>query len=170
MPMLCRCSQVTVKRGDWVRLKRGINKGDLAQVLMTADQGTQITVKIIPRIDYVKLGSQDKPSTQRAFSGLTVMSVRSNRLPQLISWTVLRSDHFSLKSRPAPRLMNPAELRDLGEYLERRQEPMTQANCVFFGNNFYKNGFLYKTMKVVDVDFCSRVVIVVESALDRSAT
>lgn len=56
-----------------------------------------------------------------------------------------------MKSRPPARLVNPAELRDLGEYLERRQEPFTRANCLFFGNNYYKYGFLYKTMKTSGV-------------------
>jgi len=113
--------KISVKRGDWVRMKRGIYKGDLAQVLATADQGTQITMKVIPRVDYTKLGNEEKPA------------------------------HFTPKTRPAARLLNPAELRELGEYLERRQEPITRQNCLFFNNNFYKNGFLYKTMKISNV-------------------
>jgi transcription elongation factor len=59
--------------------------------------------------------------------------------------------HFTPKTRPAARLLNPAELREMGEYIERRQEPVTSANCIFFSNNFYKNGFLYKTMRISNV-------------------
>lgn len=52
--------RISLKRGDWVRLKRGVYKGDLAQVVATGDQGTQVTVKVIPRIDYSKLSGDDK--------------------------------------------------------------------------------------------------------------
>jgi hypothetical protein len=66
-----------VKRGDWVRMKRGIYKGDLAQVLATADQGTQITMKVIPRVDYTKLGNEEKPGIILLQSALSIPNYSS---------------------------------------------------------------------------------------------
>lgn len=50
-----RKQSVELKRGQWVRIKRGIYKGDLAQVLATGDQHTSITIKLIPRLDLPKI-------------------------------------------------------------------------------------------------------------------
>ncbi|PIK60626.1 putative transcription elongation factor SPT5 isoform X2, partial [Apostichopus japonicus] len=43
-----------LKPKSWVRLKRGIYKGDLAQVDYFEPSQNQVTLKIIPRIDYTK--------------------------------------------------------------------------------------------------------------------
>ena len=46
-------SITTVKKGAWVRVKRGLFADDLAQVIQTStnDQRPRITCKLIPRID-----------------------------------------------------------------------------------------------------------------------
>ena len=48
---------IDLKRGQWVRVKRGIYKGDLAQVLGTGDQQTEVLAKLIPRVDLAKIGA-----------------------------------------------------------------------------------------------------------------
>lgn len=58
------------------------------------------------------------------------------------------SSQFGARSRPAARLLNVAELRDMGEAVERHREPHTGVTCIAFRNQFYKYGFLYKTVKV----------------------
>eukprot|EP00466_Bigelowiella_natans_P021345 jgi/Bigna1/87485/estExt_fgenesh1_pg.C_210006 len=45
-----------LRRLQWVRLKQGIYKGDLAQVEVPDEQG-YVVVKLIPRIDYTAIGS-----------------------------------------------------------------------------------------------------------------
>ncbi|XP_048581601.1 transcription elongation factor SPT5 isoform X2 [Nematostella vectensis] len=45
---------VTVKPKQWVRLKRGIYKDDLAQVDYVNTARNQVTLKMIPRIDYTR--------------------------------------------------------------------------------------------------------------------
>ena len=44
-----------LKPGAWVRLKRGVYKDDLAQVDYVEAAQNQVSVKLIPRIDYNKL-------------------------------------------------------------------------------------------------------------------
>jgi transcription elongation factor SPT5 len=49
-----RQKEIQVKIGMWVRVKRGKYGGDLAQVLDIADSGDNVTVKLIPRLDFSK--------------------------------------------------------------------------------------------------------------------
>lgn len=63
-----------LKSGMWVRLKRGIYKDDLAQVDYVEAAQNQVSVKMIPRIDYNKL---------RGFrSGENKMRQKTQRPPQ----------------------------------------------------------------------------------------
>ena len=53
-----------LKPKQWVRLKRGVFKDDLAQIDFVEPSQNQVHVKLIPRIDYSKLrghlrGSRD---------------------------------------------------------------------------------------------------------------
>ena len=55
-----------LKPGMWVRLKRGIYKDDLAQVDYVEAAQNQVSVKMIPRIDYNKpRGFNSGPRPQR---------------------------------------------------------------------------------------------------------
>jgi transcription elongation factor SPT5 len=53
MPDLLRTKQkrTVIKPGSWVRIKRGKYAGDLAQVLEPTENGEEVTLKFIPRID-----------------------------------------------------------------------------------------------------------------------
>ena len=42
----------TIKRGSWVRLKRGIYKDDIGQVEEVEPNENSVIIKLIPRIDY----------------------------------------------------------------------------------------------------------------------
>jgi len=54
---------VSLQKGDWVRIKRGVYRGDIAQVSENDEGRNIVVVKIIPRIDYQstgKLGEKQK--------------------------------------------------------------------------------------------------------------
>jgi transcription elongation factor SPT5 len=51
--------EVTVTPGSWVRIKRGRYQGDLAQVLDVTENGEDVGLKFIPRID---LNPKDEPT------------------------------------------------------------------------------------------------------------
>eukprot|EP00341_Mesodinium_pulex_P001277 CAMPEP_0116994904 /NCGR_PEP_ID=MMETSP0467-20121206/68425_1 /TAXON_ID=283647 /ORGANISM="Mesodinium pulex, Strain SPMC105" /LENGTH=105 /DNA_ID=CAMNT_0004693095 /DNA_START=643 /DNA_END=960 /DNA_ORIENTATION=+ len=40
-----------IKVGQWVRVNRGLYKGDLAQIHSIEEHRTRITIKLIPRLD-----------------------------------------------------------------------------------------------------------------------
>lgn len=40
-----------IKRGDWVRVKRGVNKNDIAQVYESDETRGLVTIRLIPRLD-----------------------------------------------------------------------------------------------------------------------
>lgn len=42
----------TLKKGDWCRVKRGLYKGDIAQILEIDDTKGKITIKLIPRLNF----------------------------------------------------------------------------------------------------------------------
>lgn len=42
---------ISLKKGDWVRVKRGLYKGDLAQVQEWDEVRGKVTVKLIPRLE-----------------------------------------------------------------------------------------------------------------------
>ena len=57
-----------VKQDSWVRMRTGVYKGDLAQVVDVNYADNQCTVKLLPRIDYQHLadkesGAQGKPKS-----------------------------------------------------------------------------------------------------------
>jgi transcription elongation factor SPT5 len=122
---------IDIKVGQWVKMKRGIYKDDIAQVVMVQDQNTLVTVRLIPRLEISKSA-------------------------------------VSSKRRPPQRLFNPAELRELGEEIERRTEPSTSLKCYFHKNNFYRRGFLYKSLKVDSLDTANVAPTVTEMEVFQS--
>ena len=55
----------SIKLKQWVRLKTGIYKHDLAQVIDIADQGAQVTVKLVPRLDYAGYAEAARTGTKK---------------------------------------------------------------------------------------------------------
>lgn len=47
-----RKQAASISIGQWVRVKRGIYKEDIGQVISVMDQGTQITLRLVPRLDF----------------------------------------------------------------------------------------------------------------------
>lgn len=62
--------EVQVRAKQWVRMKRGIYQGDLAQVVTSSDQGTNVTVRIIPRLDLAAIAEEHQLAEEaRAAAG-----------------------------------------------------------------------------------------------------
>src|SRR5690349_19180323 len=57
--------QISVKRGDWVRVKRGVYLGDIAQVEDVDEARGRVIVKLIPRLDYSGTSKDDKKRKTR---------------------------------------------------------------------------------------------------------
>lgn len=70
--------RVELTEGSWVRIKRGRYQGDLAQVLDVTENGEEVGLKFVPRIDMTKEDSTD-PSKKRK---KTMTGTLTSRPPQ----------------------------------------------------------------------------------------
>jgi transcription elongation factor len=105
--------------GQWVRLRRGPLKNDLAQIVELLDGGMKAIIKAIPRPDYAgTYGSKNLQSTQGNL-------------------------------RPQQKLFDPEEVRSVtGQLPERQRFGSDREMYDFYGGDFYKEGFLFKEVNV----------------------
>lgn len=105
-----------VRPKQWVRLRRGIYKDDLAQVDYVDTAQGQVHLKLIPRIDYKRkrgaLREQSDPE--------------NNNLKR------------KLGKRPVAKLFDPEAIRSIGGDIS------TDGDFQIFEGNKYRRGFLYK--------------------------
>eukprot|EP00359_Climacostomum_virens_P007867 CAMPEP_0204910074 /NCGR_PEP_ID=MMETSP1397-20131031/8659_1 /ASSEMBLY_ACC=CAM_ASM_000891 /TAXON_ID=49980 /ORGANISM="Climacostomum Climacostomum virens, Strain Stock W-24" /LENGTH=697 /DNA_ID=CAMNT_0052080101 /DNA_START=14 /DNA_END=2104 /DNA_ORIENTATION=- len=99
-----KVDKLPVKEGSYVRVKFGLYKGDLAQVVYVDKQSRDVTVKLVPRLDS---------------SG-------------------------SKKVKPIPRLFNPNDYSGV----DIKRDPLTGDMYHWYRGSSYKDGFLYKSLKV----------------------
>ncbi|KAK4046811.1 transcription elongation factor spt5 [Microbotryomycetes sp. JL201] len=127
MPDLLRTKQkkVEIVPGSWARIKRGKYAGDLAQILDVDDNGEDVTLKFIPRIDMtpkedVIVAGPDGKKRKKAFS-------------------------TPLAFRPPQRFFNNEEVaRVYGS-----KEVSRRAGDVYsFRNESFKDGYIEKDFKV----------------------
>ena len=107
--------QAGLKSKQWVRIKRGVFTGDLAQVNYVDVASNQVHLKLLPRIDY-----------SRMRGALRTVS----------------SDDFKRKNkfkRPPCKLFEPEKIRSIGGEITNDGDYQ-----VFEGNRYSRKGFLYK--------------------------
>ncbi|XP_056861795.1 putative transcription elongation factor SPT5 homolog 2 isoform X2 [Raphanus sativus] len=114
---------VELARDTWVRMKLGIYKGDLAQVVDVDDVRRRVTVKLIPRIDLQLLADKQEGSV------------------------IVKKKSFV----PPPRFMNVDEARELHIRVERRRDRMTGDYFENIGGLLFKDGFLYKKVSTKSI-------------------
>lgn len=134
---------------QWVRMKRGPYKDDLAQVVRLQDQGALITIKLIPRIDYAFLEAK-----------------RDNEKLSRAEFARTRPD---AARRPPQKLFDPTEVRGLGQ-LERKRGLGGDKDVTFhtFNGARYKNGFTFKEVKIDALELDS--VLPTADELDKFAS
>uniref|UniRef100_A0A7S1XNW4 KOW domain-containing protein n=1 Tax=Phaeomonas parva TaxID=124430 RepID=A0A7S1XNW4_9STRA len=123
---VARRAKKPLREGQWVRLKRGVYKGDLAKVLEMVDGGSKALVQLVPRLDLTLMG-------------LNAIERRSKST-----------------GRPPQRLFSAAEVQKLPggrNYLSRRDMEGVRfydgQKFDFFENNYFDaNGFLLKVVGV----------------------
>lgn len=110
--------QAQVKFGQWVRLKRGLYKDDIAQVDYVDQAQGQAHLKIIPRIDYKrKRGALRSAADQEA----------------------AKRKKFA---RPAAKLFDVDLIKSIGG------EVSNDGDFLIFESNRYRRGFLYKNFAI----------------------
>ena len=108
--------QIGLKSKQWVRLKRGLYKDDLAQVDYVDMAQNQVALKIIPRIDYAR------PRGALRTSAADEASKKALK-----------------KKRPGPKLFDPEKIRSIGGDISNDGDFL-----MFEGNRYSRKGYLYK--------------------------
>lgn len=108
--------QVGLKSKQWVRLKRGLYKDDLAQVDYVDMAQNQVHLKLIPRIDY------SRPRGALRTSAADESAKKALK-----------------KKRPNPKLFDPEKIRSIGGDITNDGDFL-----MFEGNRYSRKGYLYK--------------------------
>jgi len=120
----------TIRVGQWVRVKSGVYRGDVGQVYQLTDQNTNVTVKLVPRVDYTAISEQMRTGAKRR-----------------------RPPTYSAADRPAATLFSEAELREkcgseaVKSLLQTQKHPRDHKMYHFLGTQRFRHGFTYKDMK-----------------------
>ncbi|QRV84757.1 transcription elongation factor SPT5 [Ceratobasidium sp. AG-Ba] len=122
--------ETTVQPGAWVRIKRGKYAGDLAQVLDVTENGEEVGLKFIPRIDLtprddVGGGGVDPKTGKRKKPGMSAPT-----------------------GRPPQRFFNVEEVT---KAYGPRSVGRRQANAYVFMNDTYKDGFIEKDIRLTGI-------------------
>jgi transcription elongation factor SPT5 len=112
--------------GGWVRIKRGKYQGDLAQIEEVETNGLEVTVRLVPRLDY---------GLNEDSSGINGDSKRK------------RPGAGSAVSRPPQRLFSEAEAKKKHSRYMSAATSLGGKSWTYFGDT-YVDGFLIKDMKV----------------------
>lgn len=110
--------QTQIKIGQWVRLKRGLYKDDLAQVDYVDQAQNQAHLKIIPRIDYKRKRGALRSTEQQ---------------------DAAKRKKFS---RPAAKLFDVDAIKQIGG------EVSNDGDFLIFESGRYRRGFLYKSFAI----------------------
>ncbi|CAG9767727.1 unnamed protein product [Ceutorhynchus assimilis] len=118
--------QTGLKSKQWVRLKRGLYKDDIAQVDYFDMAQNQVHLKILPRIDYTKLRG----------------ALRTTQSDS-------EAEKRKKKRRAAAKPFDPEAIRAIGGEVTSDGDFL-----IFEGNRYSRKGFLYKnfTLSAVIVD------------------
>jgi len=119
---------VSLQKGDWVRIKRGVYRGDVAQIYDVDEAKGRVTVKIIPRLDFNKDDSKEHltPDGQKEKRKKTV--------------------------RPPQRFFNPDEVKLTGGRLMDQRRDVYGGYFYVYDGNKYKDGYLLKVMNIKSLD------------------
>eukprot|EP01155_Anaeramoeba_flamelloides_P010326 Anaeramoba_flamelloidesa325274_259.p1 GENE.a325274_259~~a325274_259.p1 ORF type:complete len:1208 (-),score=352.74 a325274_259:52-3645(-) len=138
-----------IKKGNWVRIKRGLYKGDLAQVVVPDINGTHVKVKLIPRIDLSKLTDNDLNSkskentvTSDEFGG----NQQSNEDNNNNSGGRKRKKR---QGRPQQKAFDANEILSLNGIVESKLDGYDEYHI--WNGNWFKDGYLYKKMSIKSV-------------------
>ncbi|CAN6440936.1 unnamed protein product [Victoria cruziana] len=121
-----RGASMAVSRGQWVRVKHGTYKGDLAKVIDVDDRRHRsATIKLVPRVDLqaVVNKTDGKKTTKRG------------------------------TSVPTPRLIRAYELEKLQQFVKLKCNRSTGEVFEIIGGLTLKDGFLYKKVRLESLNF-----------------
>ncbi|MCJ1471740.1 transcription elongation factor spt5 [Lambiella insularis] len=137
MPDLLRVTKSQqLQPGGYVRLKRGKYAGDLAQIDDVESNGLEVTLRIVPRLDYGLNEDVNAPMVDNGVKGEVQKRKRQNALGL-----------NNLASRAPQRLFSEAEAKKKHNKYLQPQSSLGKKHWLYLGDR-YVNGFLIKDFKI----------------------
>lgn len=147
MPELFKTTTVAptnLKRGDWVRVTRGLYENDLGRVYYYKPNSDEATIQLVPRIDI-------KAWARKNLDLFEEKEEESEEEEDTNKKKRKRTKTKQKKKRPPPKLFNPEDVRLLpgGENVihEDRMSASGETYYIFERNKF-KDGFVYKQISL----------------------
>ncbi len=116
-----------IKPGGWVRIKRGRYAGDLAQVIDETENGEEVGIRFVPRIDL-------NPKEEGTYTDASGRKRKKGAVP----------GSAALSFRPPPRFFNYEEV--MRAYKQRPPMPRGLGRYLFMGDE-YANGYCEKDVR-----------------------
>ena len=125
---------VELKPKQWVRVKRGLYKNDIAQVLTVNLAQNLVNLKLFPRIDYNKLRGSLKEKKRSIIKEAESSVIKPKNKAML---------------RPKAKLFNVSAVEEIGGHITKDKEFF-----VFEGNQYSPKGLLHKAflLPVISAD------------------
>lgn len=138
MPQLLRVNKERkIQPGDYVRIKRGKYKGDLAKVDDVEPNGLDATAKLVPRLDYGLNEDANAPVFDGGLKGQ--LSKRKRQGPN------------SAAKRPPQRLFSEVDAKKKHLKYLQSMSTLGKKHWTYLGDT-YINGYLIKDFKVQHLD------------------
>ncbi|XP_074357445.1 protein RNA-directed DNA methylation 3-like isoform X2 [Apium graveolens] len=120
-----RRSSSNISTGNWIRLKKGKYKGDLAQVMAVNGSRKKATLKLIPRIDF-----------------------------QVVTQKILGGVGAKKTAVPAQKLISSSELEEFRPLIKNRRDRDTEEVFEILDGMMLKDGYLYKKVSLDSLRCC----------------
>jgi transcription elongation factor SPT5 len=124
--LLIKKQDINLTPGSWVRVKRGKYGGDLAQVMDVTENGEEVGLKLIPRID---LNPRDD------------VGIDGKKRKKTLGLT-------SAGTRPPQRFFNFEEVAKV----YKRQSITNRGGVYVFQNETYRDGFMEKDFRITAIE------------------
>lgn len=145
--------QTGLKKKQWVRLKRGHYKDDIAQVDYVDLAQNQVHLKLLPRIDYSRLRGalRTQQSVRFLINFIFFNSVEGFNYNKRFHFSMQENEALKRKRkrRPPAKPFDPEAIRAVGGEVTSDGDFL-----IFEGNRYSRKGFLYKnfTMSAIVAD------------------
>ena len=139
MPDLLRVTKSEqLQAGGYVRIKRGKYAGDLAQIEDVETNGLDVTLRVVPRLDY---GQNEDGNAPMVDGGIKVRGdVQKRKRLNAMGLT-------NASTRPPPRLFSDTEAKKKHSRYLNQVSTMDTKNWTYHGDT-YSNGFLIKEFRI----------------------
>lgn len=138
MPDLLRVTRnKELEIGGYVRIKRGIYMGDLGMIDDLESNGLDVTVRLVPRLDY----GMNEDEQQRAAMNAPIGPDGKRKRPNTFAPVT------NVANRPPQRLFNENEAKKRHLRFLQQNRNLT-ANSWTYRNDIYTDGFLIKDFKL----------------------